>query len=111
MSHDDRTTWVYWLIDPRPALFRFPHPRIFYVGISFHPHWRFHEHKADPCSAAWHRIQQIERDGEQCSMELLEEYTDRSDALALEYELVCRIPNLVNRDQKKYVLYRAKEAA
>lgn len=111
MIQDGRTTWVYWLRDPRPRLFRYPHPIVFYVGISVHPHWRFYEHETDPCSAAWLRIQEIKRDSEQCRMELLREYTDRQDALDLEYELICRLPNLVNRDLRKFYVFRPGNAA
>jgi hypothetical protein len=110
MIQDGRTTWVYWLLDPRAPLFRFPHPTVFYVGISVHPNWRFHEHKTDWCSAARPRIEEIERDGEQCKMELLHEFENRQQAFDLEYELVCRLPNLVNRDQRKYVLWQGSAA-
>jgi hypothetical protein len=90
---DGRTTYVYFLVDPRPDI----EHEVFYVGISMHPTYRFSEHRSEPWSAPYDRIRQIEADGCRCGIEIIDEFYDRQHAHELEYKLIARMPGLVNR--------------
>lgn len=90
---DGRTTFVYFLVDPRPDV----EHEIFYVGISMHPMYRFSEHRSEPWSAPYDKIKEIEADGYRCSVEIIDEFRDRRRAHELEYKLIARMPGLVNR--------------
>lgn len=90
-------TYVYWLRDPRP---RPPHV-VFYVGISLDPEDRLRCHRRDPNSSAWKRIQEIEADGYECRIEILNVYSNREDAVELEGRLIAQIPWLCNKQRLK----------
>ncbi len=93
-------TFVYGLVDPRWEL---PEGLIFYVGITISPWYRLYTHRHDRCSAAWQRIHEIEvLSGYETEMNILGEYERRQDALDLEHDLICMLPNLVNRDKRRF---------
>jgi predicted GIY-YIG superfamily endonuclease len=91
-SYAKQPTFVYALVDPRTQAW-------FYVGITIMPEARLQNHRTDRSSAAWERIQEIERAGFECEMDIVAEYADRNEALRLEYDLIMSSDGLVNRDR------------
>ena len=102
-------TFVYGLVDPRWCP---PEGLIFYVGITISPGYRLYTHRHDPCSVAWQRIREIEvLSGYETEMNILAEFANRQDAFDLEHRLICTLPNLVNRDKRRFRVHNYAGAA
>lgn len=99
VAYDVGPCFVYALVDPRNNW------QPFYIGVSVHPWCRFQGHHHDRSSAAWERIQEIIEDGLECELELIEEFTTRTEALSLEYRLISSLPDLVNVERRRFLHY------
>ena len=89
-------TWVYVIVDPRTR-------RPFYVGITMYLWYRFDQHRTDPGSAAWGRINELLAAG-YAPNRIYKPYrccADRNEALRLEYKLITAIPDLLNRSRQR----------
>lgn len=80
----------------------------FYVGISSQVDYRFYTHTKDRCSAPYAILNDLLLAGETRDDILVIEAEGLShrEAVDLEYQLVCELPYLVNRDKPKYIMNR-----
>lgn len=85
-------TFVYALWDPRPGKEHW-----FYFGVTIMPRARFDAHRWDPASSAYPRIREIEADGWECEMHILDECDDRNEALRFEHEMITTHAGLLNK--------------
>lgn len=86
--------YVYGLVDPRDG-------ETFYIGMTKQPLGRLSGHKSDPASAAYHRIRDIRKCGEQVRMEIIEQFGDRERATRFERSLIVSRPGLLNRETRQ----------
>lgn len=91
---------VYGLVDPRDG-------KVFYVGITANRlSYRVYCHSHDPISAAWPRIQELKKLSLELGVHILAEYPSRDQAWEHEHRLIHTLPGLVNRDHRRYHLYK-----
>lgn len=88
-NSDEGPCYVYGLVDPRTE-------QIFYVGVSKYPNFRLEQHRSDQLSSAYDLIQDMQDEGWQCGMEILQKFETRRQALDHELRLIRTLPGLVN---------------
>lgn len=91
----NKPIFVYGLYDSRTE-------SIFYIGMTSQPRGRLSAHRNDPLSAAHLLIKDIEDEGWECEMMIINQFNTRREAHEYEFRLIKALPGLWNIDERQF---------